>query len=466
MKKINFFSLIGLLMISLIIVGCTQKQEALQQEEAEENLVVYSSFYPLYDLVNKIGGDRVDAELVVPHGTEVHSYEPSPRKIAQIEQADLFLYNGLELEPWADRLVENLNHTDVKTINASNFVEVLEYGDYGYNHSHKHSHKCEHDHSHQEVGEVELIDRSQDQVIAKFYNDHWHGFIPKIKKGEHISLGAIFRDDHGHQITLGDNENYQFNAGIDSHSSEGVVEIASYGDHLHLRGESVGEVAVVFQLWHKEHADWEARPITIEVVEDKGHEHGSEDNNHSYTHSTHCHNHGEYDPHIWLNPINMRLIAEQLVEKLSELNPENEEIYRANYNDFAQEIKELDQEYKEALANRKSDYILVSHSAFQYLAERYGLQELSVTGVSPHQEPSPGTLAQLTKDVNKYNLDYIFLEVLANPRTAEVLAEEADLEVLKLNPIEGLRPEDVEAGEDYFSIMRKNLITLRKALVN
>ncbi|MCK8826499.1 zinc ABC transporter substrate-binding protein [Natroniella acetigena] len=452
MKRLRFCLFIGLLMISLIVVGCTGGQEALQQEEAEENLVVYSSFYPLYDLVNKIGSDRVDAELVVPHGTEVHSYEPSSRKIAQIEQGDLFLYNGLELEPWADRLVENLSYTESKTINASDFVKVLEYGDHDHDHSH----------DHQGVDKVELIDRSQDQVIADSHNDHWHGSIPEIKVGEHISLGAIFRDDHGHQITLGNNEKYQFNARIDFHSPEGVVEVVSHGDHLHLRGESVGEVAVIFQLWHDEHADWESPEMTVKVVEDRGHSYEDDDNTHS-----HCdHGHGEYDPHIWLNPINMRLIAERLVEELSELDPEGEELYRANYNKFAQEIEELDQEYKEVLANRNSDYILVSHSAFQYLAERYGMQEFSVAGVSPHQEPTPAALARLSKEVKKHELEYIFLEVLASPRTAEVLAEEADLEVLKLNPIEGLRPEDVEAGEDYFSIMRKNLTTLEKALVN
>ncbi|MCK8817398.1 zinc ABC transporter substrate-binding protein [Natroniella sulfidigena] len=333
MKKSGFFLFISLLMISLIAVGCTGGEETVQQEKSEENLSVYSSFYPLYDLVNKIGGDKVDAELVVPHGTEVHSYEPSPRKVAQMEEADLFLYNGLELEPWANRLVENLSYTEVKTINASKFVEVLEYDDH------------DHDHSHEDENEA---------------------------------------DEHG-----------------DSHE-DGIDE----------------------------------------------------------------HSHGDYDPHIWLDPINMRLIAEGLVDQLSELDPENQEFYQANYDHFAQEIEKLDQEYKEGLADRTSDYILVSHSSFQYLADRYGLQELSVAGVSPHQEPSSGTVAQLTKEVKEHGLDYIFLEVLASPRTAEVLAEEADLEVLTLNPIEGLRSEDVEVGEDYFSIMRKNLETLEKALVD
>ena len=201
-----------------------------------------------------------------------------------------------------------------------------------------------------------------------------------------------------------------------------------------------------------------------------------EEHDHSNCHCHHCHGHHghehhdhehhghTYDPHVWLDPFNMKEIAYLITEELIRLDQGNQEFYRANYRDYAAEIEQLDREFKEGLDEKKREYVLVSHSAFGYLGKRYGFKQLSVTGISPDQEPTPGSLARLIGEVKEHNLEYIFLETLASPKTVDVLADEADLQVLELNPVAGLTAKEIAGGEDYFSLMRKNLVKLKKAL--
>lgn len=189
------------------------------------------------------------------------------------------------------------------------------------------------------------------------------------------------------------------------------------------------------------------------------HESNADSHNHDHKHQ------GQHDPHLWLNPLNMKRIAQKMKVEFSELDPENQKDYQKNYEEFAKKINKLDQKYQSILNNKTQDHILVSHSAFGYLGHRYGFEQLSVTGVAPHEEPSPGVLARLTTYAREHNLEYIFMETLASPKTVNVLAEEANLQVLELNPVAGLTKEEKESGEDYFTLMYQNLENLKKALV-
>ena len=69
---------------------------------------VIASFYPLAEFARQIGGDRVDVRTLVPPGVEAHDYEPTPRDLAALERARLFIYNGAGFEPWVDRLLPEL----------------------------------------------------------------------------------------------------------------------------------------------------------------------------------------------------------------------------------------------------------------------------------------------------------------------------------------------------------------------
>lgn len=87
----------------------------------DRKLKVVTSFYPLYEVAHQIGGDRIELKNLVPAGAEPHDYEPSPGDIAGLYDADLVIYNGAGLEPWADKLAPELAQKNVQTLNQSQY---------------------------------------------------------------------------------------------------------------------------------------------------------------------------------------------------------------------------------------------------------------------------------------------------------------------------------------------------------
>jgi zinc transport system substrate-binding protein len=291
---------IGLL---LNTIGCSP----IETEESANNneIIAYASVYPIYDFAKKIGGERINVKMATPPGAEPHGWEPSGKAIKEIEQSQVFLYNGLDLDPWAERIGRGLK--DKVTIIA--------------------------------VGEEEAL-------------------APMIIK-------------------------------------EGI---------------------------------------------------------------------GSYDPHIWLDPIIVIEMAKIIKDVFSEVDKENQNYYEENFNIFQSKLYELDKEYYAALSRVKNKNFIVSHGAFGYLAKRYGLNQITILGLTPQGEPSPAKLVELTTLIKKYNINTVFFEHLTSPKAANVLAKETGINVEVLHPIGGLTQEEMDNGEDYISIMRKNLTHLVRAL--
>ncbi|HHV46077.1 MAG TPA: zinc ABC transporter solute-binding protein [Tissierellia bacterium] len=174
---------------------------------------------------------------------------------------------------------------------------------------------------------------------------------------------------------------------------------------------------------------------------------------------------GVTDPHLWLDPENMIRIGKVIKDRFIELDPNNKESYEENYETLKNRLELLDKRYYEELRDKKMDTIIVSHNAFGYMAKRYGFKQIPVAGISPDQEPSPRTIADIIDLAKDKNYEYIFLESMASPKTVETIAEETNLKTLVLNPIEGLTEEEMERGKDYISIMEENLENLKEALV-
>lgn len=170
------------------------------------------------------------------------------------------------------------------------------------------------------------------------------------------------------------------------------------------------------------------------------------------------------DPHVWLDPARYRKIVERIVEVLAGLAPEREEAFQENASAFGEELRALDAELRAGLSSCRTRTIVVSHGAFGYLADAYGLVEESIAGISPEAEPDPARLAELKDLVEREGITTIFAEELVSPAVAETLAREAGVRVEVLDPIEGLSSERIAAGEGYVSIMRENLQMLRRAL--
>jgi zinc transport system substrate-binding protein len=161
------------------------------------------------------------------------------------------------------------------------------------------------------------------------------------------------------------------------------------------------------------------------------------------------------DPHVWLDPARFALIVERVGNALHE--PKTTERLVAD-------LRTLDDEYRTGLAHCARHEIVTSHEAFAYLAQRYGLQQVGITGLSPEAEPTPRDLQHVIDVVRKTHATTVFFETLLSPRIADTVASESHTKTAVLNPIEGLTPAQAARGEDYFSLMRANLSALRKAL--
>jgi zinc transport system substrate-binding protein len=176
------------------------------------------------------------------------------------------------------------------------------------------------------------------------------------------------------------------------------------------------------------------------------------------------HDHGIHDPHIWLSPKRAMTMADHIRAGFVEADPDHRDTYEANYLQLIKELENLDQKLEATVKQAKRNHIVVTHSAFQYLAHDYGLEQVSVMGISPDAEPTAGQLQKIASFIQENDVQYILFEELASPRLAEILAEDLGIEILVLNPLEGLTDEQLANGEDYFSIMEKNVQTLAKAL--
>jgi zinc transport system substrate-binding protein len=164
---------------------------------------------------------------------------------------------------------------------------------------------------------------------------------------------------------------------------------------------------------------------------------------------------GETDPHIWLDPVRFSTVVAKTGRALGRQRPA-----RA----LEQELRRLDAEYRRGLEQCARRTIVTTHAAFGGLASRYGLTQLSLAGRSPESEPTPRELERLIDEVRDSGATTVFKEPLVSSRLADTVARETGARVAVLDPIEGLDEERLDAGEDYVSVMRENLATLRDAL--
>jgi len=159
------------------------------------------------------------------------------------------------------------------------------------------------------------------------------------------------------------------------------------------------------------------------------------------------------DPHVWLDPLLFARIGTKIGAAL-----------RRPSSGFVADMRKLDQTYRDGLRDCKRREIVTSHAAFGYLAARYGLEQVAITGLAPESEPSPQQLAHVVEVVRRTHATTVFFETLVSPRLAETVAREVGARTAVLDPIEGLTPDEQKRGDDYLTLMRRNLVALRKAL--
>lgn len=449
MKKFLMVAATALLLLNACSNTETETgDETEENQETEEKLTVMTSIFPLEDWTKKIGGDFVEVTNIVPIGADAHTYEPTPNEMVAVAEADAFIYNGAGIEAFADRIVEAVANEGIAVLEASSGVELIEdHHHHDHSHDHGHGEESEHDHDH---GEIE-----SGTLRIEGIKDHYH-------TGDHVHLTAHEIDESGHDHWHW----YTLAPGEDPENDDAWEVVPDNGTNTY---EGVAEAGQLIQvkLFGEDHEIVaQSEPIAIEIDDhhdDHDHEHG-EDHDHGPGHDDHGHVHGDYDPHVWLDPVLSIEMAEQIKQLLVELMPEQEEYFEANFEDLRGQFEELDQHFQEVAENAQIDTFIVSHAGYGYWEARYGIKQIGIAGLSPTNEPTQQQLIETIEQAEELGLEYVLFEPNISPAVAQTVQDYLEAEALYLHPLEALTEENVESGADYFSLMEENIEKLRTVL--
>lgn len=287
-------------------LGCTS------MPQADGSLPVVVTLYPLQEFAQRIGGDHIHVQALVPPGAEPHDYEPRPRDIAALHAARVVIFNGAGLEAWLDKLRPEFSAGSV-VVNASETLPLVR--------------------------------------------------------------------------------------GIDEQEGDA-------------RGESPAR----------------------------------------------------FDPHVWLDPMLAVRMVTAIAGGLQQADPQHSDAYRTNAATLEEELRALHREFTMTLGTCRQKEFITTHAAFGYMARRYGLVQVAISGLSPEAEPAPARLRELVHLARTHHIAVIYYETLVSPQVAETLAREVGAEVLVLNPLEGLTADELRQGRTYFSVMHENLNHLAAGL--
>jgi zinc transport system substrate-binding protein len=196
------------------------------------------------------------------------------------------------------------------------------------------------------------------------------------------------------------------------------------------------------------------RPLTLSG-DDLGHGEGTGDDH------APSDDHPGLDPHVWLDPTAVSRIAHAVESRLVIIDPAHAADYARNSRMLEEDLRKLDRSFRNGLRHCVRTEFITTHAAFGYLAERYHLTQIGISGLSPDAEPSPARIAEVQRVAREYQLTTIFSETLVSPALAEAIAGDLGLRTDVLDPLEGVT--DQSRGTDYISIMDSNLTAFRKA---
>ena len=297
------------LSLLFLLTACGSKGNSTPTS-SKQGLKIVTSFYPIYALVKEISGDQ-NQVWMVQSGAGIHDYEPSAKEVAQIYDADVFVYHSQTLESWAGRLDPNLQGS-----------------------------------------KLQVIEASQGMTLDKV-------------------------------------------TGLENLSEE--------------EGEGAQSL---------------------------------------------------YDPHSWVDPLKIAEEGRLLAQKLGEIDPNHRSLYEANAKKLEKRCQDLVSNYQPLFEKVKQKTFVTQHTAFSYLAKRFGLKQLGIAGISPEQEPTARQLAEIQQFVKDYQVKTIFVEKHTSSKVADSIARATGARVKVLDPLEA----DPQNNKDLLENLEENLAVLAKEL--
>lgn len=189
-----------------------------------------------------------------------------------------------------------------------------------------------------------------------------------------------------------------------------------------------------------------------------------EEEDHEHEEDEDGHDHGDINPHVWLDPNYMITMAATVRDNLSKELPAQKETFNKNYEKVISQLKTLNTDYKKMADTAKHKDFVTAHAAYGYWEKEYGLKQIPIAGISTSDEPSQKKLTTIVNTIKSEKIPYILLEQNTNSKIADVIQKETDTKTLKLHNLETLTQKDIDAKRDYMSIMKDNLAALKTAL--
>lgn len=277
-------------------------------------------------------------------------------------------------------------------------------------------------------------------VVTSFYPMQ---FLAEEIGGDHVSVESLTEP------------------GVEPHDLELTPrQIGGLGDAdyiLYLKGIQPAVDDAVTQAGVKNTVD----AATLTTLENHGSEVGGDEHGHEEEHG-HEGEEASADPHIWLDPAKYAEVAKGVGKSLEKADPDNAADYAKNTGALVEKLDALDTAFETGLKDTATRTFITTHSAFGYLAERYGLTQEGIAGLDPEAEPSPARIKEIHTVAKENEATTVFFETLASDRTAKTVAEDTGLKTDVLDPLEGITEQS--RGADYIEVMESNLAALQKAL--
>ena len=437
------------------------------QDAAAEEIHIQASFFPYYDFTRNVAGSAATVEPFLPLGTAAHDWEPSISKVRSLQDTDVFVYNGLGIETYVDRLAESEDLSHVTFVKASDgLVLISTAGMDEMIRAALEEYEAGHYTAEEAIEAIEaILNAGEIREILEMYRS---GEITTTEALSSIQglVGGGHDDhdhDHGHEDEHAEDAGEHMAADeMDEHGHEDEHDDHGHDDHGHDHeiAEDIRAILEEIRDGDTSHAD--GLEAIHDLVGSEGHDdhddHGDEHGDHD------AHDHGEFDPHVWLDPVLVVPQVENIRDALIEADPDNADTYQDNAAAYISKIDELHDEYAATLSDCRHDTIVTFHGAFAYLVERYGFETVSLSGISGTETVSTANIVNLVEYVQANDIDYLLGDDVLDTRALEVIAEETDAQVLTLSPIEGISAEEFESGATYLDKMRANLDALKTAL--
>ncbi len=430
LKKLRKYSIL-LFALLLLLTGCS-----VEEDERSGKPLVYASFYPVYDIVNSIAEDTVDLRSFMPRDKDPHLWEPTPRDMKRLSEADLLIVNGANMEKWLDQVSQSL--PDLRILKLSESIELITYkgaaalGDFQYMVAldlEKDKYSIEFGHTHEDLmrvtffkdddnlSEEELIDKGKEIMEQK-------AKLVKQKSTIDVKSEEVYGIEMGHE------------------SGSVYYKIPEKGRWI-FYSDRVSEQILSYEL-----LDPRGNILERDVLRES---------------STSSLDSITYDPHSWLSLVNGKKYARDIENELSDLYPNHERKYAKNRLETIEAMTDLEYEYKGKFKDLSTRNFVVTHYAYEYLARDFELKQFPLQELTSMESPSLNTIKRALDFCEFHSIDTIFYEKGMDKKNADSIAYDLGGKSVPLTSMEYVTFEEDDESK-YIDIMRTNLENIYESL--